>query len=49
MMMSAMDLLYSTFSNSNMPLKLLRNLGLKLANHAGPIKNNAMKYAMGLT
>ena len=48
-MMSAMDLLYSTFSNSNMPLKLLRNLGLKLINHAGPIKNNAMKYAMGLT
>jgi 2-octaprenyl-3-methyl-6-methoxy-1,4-benzoquinol hydroxylase len=47
-MMSAMDLLYSTFSNNNMPLKLLRNLGLKLANHAGPIKNNAMKYAMGL-
>lgn len=48
MMMSAMDLLYSTFSNSNMPLKLMRNLGLKLANHAGPIKNTAMKYAMGL-
>jgi 2-octaprenyl-3-methyl-6-methoxy-1,4-benzoquinol hydroxylase len=47
-MMSAMDLLYSTFSNNNMPLTLLRNLGLKLANHAGPIKNNAMKYAMGL-
>jgi 2-octaprenyl-3-methyl-6-methoxy-1,4-benzoquinol hydroxylase len=47
-MMSAMDLLYSTFSNSNMPLNMLRNLGLKLANHAGPIKNNAMKYAMGL-
>lgn len=47
-MMSAMDLLYSTFSNSNMPLKMLRNLGLMLANHSGPIKNNAMKYAMGL-
>jgi 2-octaprenyl-3-methyl-6-methoxy-1,4-benzoquinol hydroxylase len=47
-MMSAMDLLYSTFSNANMPLKILRNLGLKLANHAGPIKSNAMKYAMGL-
>jgi 2-octaprenyl-3-methyl-6-methoxy-1,4-benzoquinol hydroxylase len=47
-MMSAMDLLYSTFSNNNMPLKMLRNIGLKLANHSGPIKNNAMKYAMGL-
>ena len=48
MMMSAMDLLYSLFSNSNTPFSLLRNLGLKLANNAGPIKNNVMKYAMGL-
>lgn len=47
-MMSAMDLLYSTFSNNNRPVKFLRNLGLKLANHAGPLKNSAMKYAMGL-
>ena len=47
-MMSAMDLLYSTFSNNNMPLKLLRNLGLTLANKSGPLKNKAMKYAMGL-
>ncbi|AGH45375.1 FAD-dependent monooxygenase [Paraglaciecola psychrophila] len=47
-MMSSMDLLYSTFSNNNMPLKILRNIGLKLANHSGPIKNNVMKYAMGL-
>jgi 2-octaprenyl-3-methyl-6-methoxy-1,4-benzoquinol hydroxylase len=47
-MMSAMDLLYSTFSNNNLPLKMLRNLGLMLADHSGPIKNNAMKYAMGL-
>jgi 2-octaprenyl-3-methyl-6-methoxy-1,4-benzoquinol hydroxylase len=49
MMISAMDLLYSTFSNSNMSLKMLRNLGLVLANHSGPIKNIAMRYAMGLT
>ena len=48
MMMSAMDLLYSLFSNTNTPFILLRNIGLKLANSAGPIKNNAMKYAMGL-
>ncbi|WP_293751458.1 FAD-dependent monooxygenase [uncultured Paraglaciecola sp.] len=47
MMMSAMDLLYSTFSNDNVPLKLLRNLGLTLANKSGPIKNKVMKYAMG--
>lgn len=49
MMMSAMDLLYGTFSNDNPPLKLLRNIGLKLANHTGPIKRQAMKYAMGLS
>jgi 2-octaprenyl-3-methyl-6-methoxy-1,4-benzoquinol hydroxylase len=48
LMMSMMDLLYSSFSNKSLPLKLARNLGLKLANHAGPLKNNAMKYAMGL-
>lgn len=48
MMMSAMDALYATFSNNKMPLKLIRNLGLKLANTSGPLKNQAMKYAMGL-
>ncbi|MEP0176087.1 MAG: FAD-dependent monooxygenase [Paraglaciecola sp.] len=47
-MMSAMDVLYATFSNSYMPFKVLRNLGLKLANASGPLKNQAMKYAMGL-
>ncbi|WP_299082267.1 FAD-dependent monooxygenase [uncultured Paraglaciecola sp.] len=47
-MMTAMDCLYATFSTNNLGLKMLRNLGLKLANHAGPIKNNAMKYAMGI-
>lgn len=47
-MMSAMDLLYGTFSNDILPLKLLRNLGLKLANNAGPLKTQALKYAVGL-
>ncbi|MEP2650358.1 MAG: FAD-dependent monooxygenase [Paraglaciecola sp.] len=47
-MMSAMDVLYAAFSNSYMPFKVLRNLGLKLANASGPLKNQAMKYAMGL-
>ncbi|MFT2092582.1 FAD-dependent monooxygenase [Paraglaciecola sp. 2405UD69-4] len=48
MMMSAMDALYATFSNSHLPLKFLRNLGLKLANSSGPLKKQAMKYAVGL-
>ncbi len=47
-MMSAMDVLYATFSNNSTPLKVLRNLGLKLANASGPLKKQAMKYAMGL-
>ncbi|MFT4994412.1 MAG: 2-octaprenyl-3-methyl-6-methoxy-1,4-benzoquinol hydroxylase [Paraglaciecola sp.] len=47
-MMSAMDAIYGTFSNQHGPLRLLRNLGLKLANNSGPIKQQVLKYAMGL-
>jgi 2-octaprenyl-3-methyl-6-methoxy-1,4-benzoquinol hydroxylase len=47
-MMSAMDVIYATFSQSNPLVKLCRNLGLKLANASGPIKHQVMKYAMGL-
>lgn len=48
LMQGAMDLFYQTFSNDLPPLKLLRNLGLKAAQHSGPLKNRVMKYAMGL-
>ena len=48
LMQSAMDLCYHTFSNDLFPLKLLRNLGLKAAEHSGPLKTRVMKYAMGL-
>ncbi len=47
-MMSAMDAIYTTFSNTNFVLNALRNVGLKLANNSGPIKRQVMKYAMGL-
>lgn len=47
-MMSGMDLLYAAFSNDVAPLKLIRNLGLKLANRAGLLKKQALKYAIGL-
>lgn len=47
LMMSAMDGLYTGFSNDLPPIKLLRNIGLKLANHSGVLKNQAMRYAMG--
>jgi 2-octaprenyl-3-methyl-6-methoxy-1,4-benzoquinol hydroxylase len=48
LMMSAMDVFYQTFSNNVGPLKLLRNLGVRVASKAGPIKNKALKYAMGI-
>ncbi|GLP98001.1 FAD-dependent monooxygenase [Paraferrimonas sedimenticola] len=48
LMMSAMDMFYATFSNKITPIKVLRNVGLKLANHSGPVKKQVLKYAMGL-
>ncbi|WP_298772034.1 FAD-dependent oxidoreductase [uncultured Shewanella sp.] len=47
LMMSAMDVFYASFSNDLLPLKLIRNGMLKLANVEGPIKRNVLKYAMG--
>jgi 2-octaprenyl-3-methyl-6-methoxy-1,4-benzoquinol hydroxylase len=47
-MMSAMDAIYSAFSNTNFVLNAMRNVGLKLANNSGPIKRQVLKYAMGL-
>ncbi|WP_243409927.1 FAD-dependent monooxygenase [Pokkaliibacter plantistimulans] len=49
LMMSTMDLFARAFSSSLPPLKLLRILGLGLADKTGPIKNKVMKYAMGLS
>ncbi|UXI01920.1 2-octaprenyl-3-methyl-6-methoxy-1,4-benzoquinol hydroxylase [Photobacterium sp. TY1-4] len=48
LMQSGMDFFYTTFSNDLLPLKLLRNAGLKLAEHAGPMKQQVLKYAMGM-
>ncbi|MDR8522820.1 FAD-dependent oxidoreductase [Shewanella fidelis] len=47
LMMSTMDLFYASFSNDILPLKLLRNGALKLANIDTPIKKQVLKYAMG--
>lgn len=47
LMMSAMDALYLGFGNNILPLKFLRNVGLKLANQAGPLKQRALQYAVG--
>jgi 2-octaprenyl-3-methyl-6-methoxy-1,4-benzoquinol hydroxylase len=48
LMMSAMDGFYLLFSNQSKPLKVLRNTGLKMAQYAGPLKRQALKYAMGM-
>ncbi|KLV06474.1 2-octaprenyl-3-methyl-6-methoxy-1,4-benzoquinol hydroxylase [Photobacterium aquae] len=48
LMQAGMDFFYTAFSNDLLPVKLLRNIGLKAAEHAGPLKHQVLKYAMGL-
>lgn len=48
LMMSTMDGIYQLFSNDIAPLSVLRNIGLALADKAGPLKKHVMKYAMGI-
>ena len=47
-MMTVMDVFYQVFSNEVLPLKLIRNLGLGLAERILPAKNKVMRSAMGL-
>ncbi len=47
-MMTAMDLFYRVFSNASVPLKLLRNVGLSLAQRLYPARLAVMRHAMGL-
>jgi 2-octaprenyl-3-methyl-6-methoxy-1,4-benzoquinol hydroxylase len=47
-MMTVMDVFYQVFSNDIMPVKLLRNFGLGLAERVWPAKHKAMRFAMGL-
>ncbi len=49
LMMTTMDLFYRVFGNANLPVKLVRNLGLGLAERLSPAKRLAMRYAMGLS
>ncbi len=48
LMQSGMDLFYAGFSNALPPLRVVRNLGLMAAQHAGVLKRQALKYALGL-
>jgi len=48
LMMTTMELFYRVFSNPHLPVKLLRNAGLGLAERVTPAKTKVMRYAMGL-
>ncbi len=48
LMQSGMDLFYFTFSNQLAPLKVIRNLGLIVAERSGVLKRQALRYALGL-
>ncbi len=48
LMMSAMDGFYTLFSNDIAPIKWIRNQLLSVAEHAGPIKKEVLKYAIGM-
>lgn len=47
LMMATMDAFYYGFSNNILPLRVLRNIGLGLANRAGIAKHQVMRYAIG--
>ncbi len=48
-MLAAMDAFKRTFSNEILPLRLVRNLGLTLADRSGPFKQLLVRRAMGLS
>jgi len=48
MMQTGMDLFYAGFSNNLAPVRAIRNLGLMAAQRAGGLKQQALKYALGL-
>lgn len=48
-MLAVMDAFKRTFSNEVPPLRLMRNLGLLLAERSGPLKHLMVRRAMGLT
>jgi len=47
-MMTVMDVFYKSFSNDILPVKLIRNFGLGLAQRLTPVRNKVMRAAMGL-
>lgn len=48
-MMGVIDIFYRLFGNDVVPVKLLRNLGLEVANRVTPAKRQVMRFALGLS
>lgn len=48
LMQQTMHVFYHVFSNDILPLKLMRNFGLGLAQNLSPAKRKVMSFAMGL-
>lgn len=49
LMQSSMDAFYLLFSNDHFPVKIARNIGFILAQRAGALKRQVLRYALGLT
>lgn len=47
-MICAMDVFHNVFKERPLPVRLLRSAALDFAGKVGPVRNLAMKYAMGL-
>ncbi|AKO45927.1 FAD-dependent oxidoreductase [[Haemophilus] ducreyi] len=47
-MQTSMDLFYKAFKSELLPVKVMRNLALMLAEKITPLKKQALKYAIGL-
>ncbi|MDO6461347.1 UbiH/UbiF/VisC/COQ6 family ubiquinone biosynthesis hydroxylase [Granulosicoccaceae sp. 1_MG-2023] len=47
-MIGTMDVFHHGFADQKLPVKLLRNAALDVANRVKPLKHFAMRYAMGL-
>jgi len=48
LMMAAMDGFKQLFGRGPLPLRVLRGIGMRLANRAGPVKQEIMRRAMGI-
>jgi 2-octaprenylphenol hydroxylase len=48
LMMTAMDGFKRLFEEQSLPLRWLRNTGMRLVGQAGPLKQQLMRHAMGV-